>query len=108
VIDISKKDLEEIIADTGAGDPDVLFIEGFRLAGEPNVSLAFTLPYDLMPHFWLSVATWYCEREHLSCNSDSFDLPEWTPLDLATNSRLSINGDTCPIIYFPAFRLVNW
>jgi hypothetical protein len=103
VIDISKKDIEEIIADTGAGDPDVLFIEGFRLAGDPNISLAFTLPYDLMPHFWLSVATWYCEREH----SSTLDLPEWTPLDLAVNSRLSINGDTCPIIYFLAFRLVS-
>jgi hypothetical protein len=107
VIDISKKDLEEIIADTGAGDKAILFINDFGYSGVEG-NLAFTLPYDLMPHFWLSVATWYCEREHLSCSSDSFDLPEWTPLDLAVNAKLSINGDTCPIIYFPAFRLVNW
>jgi hypothetical protein len=54
---------------------------------------------DLHPIFWIAVATWYCDQERLYLP----DVPEWTPLDLATDCIL----DDSHNMSFPHFVLLT-
>jgi hypothetical protein len=54
---------------------------------------------DYQPVFWIAVATWYCEMEHLYLS----EVPDWTPLDLASDC----NMDDFHNLSFPHFVLLT-
>lgn len=53
----------------------------------------------LQPLFWVSLADWYCEREHQDLNV----LPDWTPADLVWD----VQTQPPRSLVFPSFRLVT-
>lgn len=59
------------------------------------------IPLGLQSSFWVVVTTWYCERERI----DMYNLPNWTPLDLAFSVRHVVGS--MDRLYFESFQLVE-
>lgn len=57
------------------------------------------VPSSLQPRFWIAVATWYCDQEHVAAAK----LPDWTPIDLASDT-LQVSVDH---LYFDSFDFVE-
>ena len=95
-----QSDVEEIIEDMGVSS--AITVSLYIPAEFNPLGLTFfglEIPVALQPVFWVTVSTWFCERERI----DLTMLPDWTPLDLA-RSVMYVSFTSSPeLLYFDGF-----
>lgn len=106
VLDISRRDIDAIIDLMEVPDGVVSFTDNYVTRGSSYLSSAVLMPDTMSPLFWVSVATYYCEKEH--GNGLTGFCPSWTPEDIATKTFISECDRTYAVIFPPAtFRVID-